>query len=66
MYSSRMRTVRNSSRLLWGVSTPPPLEQAPPRSRHLPAARHAGIPPAMHAGIAHPPPREQNQTRVKT
>ena len=38
----------------------------PPRSRHPqsrhppradpPAARHAGIPPAMHAGIAHTPP----------
>ena len=26
----------------------------PPHER--PAARHAGIPPAMHAGIAHPPP----------
>ena len=65
-----MRTVRNSSRLLLGagVSTPPweqtpqsrplPPEQAgrqagtPPRR---PIARHAGIPSAMHAGIAHPP-----------
>ena len=45
MHSSRMRTVRNSSRLLSGGSPPPhpprsrpPLEQAnpPPRSRHPP------------------------------
>ena len=58
MHSSRMRTVRNSSRLLSGGSPHPP-----PRSRHppdqappwRPVARHAGIPPAMHAGIAHPP-----------
>ena len=27
-----------------------------------PAARHAGIPPAMHAGIAHPPPHGQTHT----
>ena len=42
----------------------PPMEQThPPGSRHppeqtppwRPAARHAGIPPAMHAGIAHSP-----------
>ena len=71
MHSSRMRTVRNSSRLLLGgVSTPrrgadppgadpwsrQPPEQTPwgagtPRG---PVARHAGIPSAMYAGIAHP------------
>ena len=38
----------------------PPWSMHPPRadphgSRHPPAARHAGIPPAMHAGIAPPP-----------
>ena len=65
-----MRTVHNSSRLLVGVSTPPPSrhpslragppqEQAPPGSRHhppppRPAARHAGIPPVRHAGIPSP------------
>ena len=45
-----------------------PLDQAPPGSRHpqtrhsprsrppqRPVARHAGIPPAIHTGIAHPP-----------
>ena len=96
MHSSRMRTVRNSSRLLFGeVSTPPgrrppgsrppehtlpgstrhppragsPQEQTPlgagiPQSRQPPAARHTGIPPAMHAGIAHPPPCEQNHRHV--
>ena len=29
------------------------------------AARHAGIPPAMYAGIAPPPPCEQNDRQVK-
>ena len=91
MHSSGMRTVRNSSLLLSGVSTSPgagtpppagttpgaeppeqalPLEQAPPGAGP-PAARHAGIPPAMHARIAHqptppPPPRTESQTSVKT
>ena len=35
-----------------------PQSSHPPGSRHpppRPAARHAGIPPAMHAGIPHPP-----------
>ena len=60
MHSSRMRTVRNSSRLLsWGLHTPPPPQEQTP-----PAARHAGIPPAMHAGIPPPPPREQNDRHV--
>ena len=39
-----------------------PLEQAPP---WRPAARHAGIPPAVNAGIPHPPPVDR-QTPVKT
>ena len=61
-----MRTVHNSRGLLLGGSPPPwsrctPLEQAPPPgadppgSRHPLAARYAGIPPAMHAGIAPSP-----------
>ena len=82
MHSSRMRTVRNSSRLLLGgLHTPPreqapweqappgagtPQEQAPPPRAGTPpeqtpqeqaplsAARHAGIPPAMHSGIEPP------------
>ena len=68
MHSSRMRTVRSSSRPVGGgvVSTShspgadPPRHQPPP---WRPAARHAGIPPAMHAGIA-PPRCEQNHTHV--
>ena len=126
IYSSRMRTVRNSSHQLLGglhpqEQTPPradppeqtpqsrppqqassrhppagtpradtpleqtpleqtpsgrhppsrhPLEQTPPpKNRHLPweqappAARHAGIPPAMHTGIAQPP-CEQNHRHM--
>ena len=70
MHSSRICTVRNSSRLLSGGSlhTHPP-EQTP-QSRHAlgagtpPAARHAGIQYAMHAGIAHTPLCEQNHRRV--
>ena len=111
MHSSRMRTVRNSSRMLggWGVGDPPQLPPwlwawtGSPSTSHLavgldliplnfplgcgpgacphwtdrlnfplgcgpgnlqgmlgytppprPAARHAGIPPVMHAGIAPP------------
>ena len=42
MHSSRMRTVRSSSRLLTGGSPP---------GADPPAARHAEVPPAMHAGI---------------
>ena len=55
MHSSRMRTARSSSRL-GGVSTRLPPEQTPPGADppKRPAARHAGIPPAMHAGIASP------------
>ena len=69
MHSSRMRTVRNSSRLLPGDLQPPPPRADPPSARHAgippPTARHAGIPPAMHAGIpTPPPPREQNDRHV--
>ena len=57
MHSSRMRTVRNTSRLLsgGGLHTHPPgagTPPAPPWSRHPP---RADPPAAMHAGIAHPP-----------
>ena len=38
----------------WDTTPPPP----------KPAARYAGIPPAMHAGIAHPP--VDRHTPVKT
>ena len=42
MHSSRMRTIRNSSRLLTGgvrgCLTPPPQEQAPPGSIHPPGS----------------------------
>ena len=48
MHSSGMRTTRSSSH-------PRGLHQAPPRAD--PPARHAGIPPAMHTGIAHTPAR---------
>ena len=49
MHSNRMRTTRSSSHL--GGSPPvTPLGADPPGSR--PPARHAGIPPAMQAGIA--------------
>ena len=47
MHSSRMRTARSSSH-------PGVLHQATPPGAD-PDARHAGIPPAIHAGIAHPP-----------
>ena len=39
--------------ILGGLHETPPQEQTP-GSRHPPAARHAGLPPAMHAGIAPP------------
>ena len=59
MHSSRMRTGRwdTSCNACW--DTPPPRETCckacwDTRPPWRPAARHAGIPPAMHAGI-HPP-----------
>ena len=80
MTSSRMRTVRSSSRP--GRGSPPGIPGS--RIPRRPAARHAGIPPAMHAGIAPlqrpaakhagippamhagiaPPPCEQNHRHV--
>ena len=52
MHSSRMRTVRNSSRLLSGGSPHPPPEQAPHWSRHL----HGNRPPwSRHPPGANPP-----------
>ena len=50
MHSSRIRTVRSSSfagGLLQGPPRAEPPGSRPPQTRHLPAARHAGI--------AHPP-----------
>ena len=47
MHSSRMRTGR------WDTSCNACSDTYPPPWR--PAARHAGIPPAMHAGIHTPP-----------
>ena len=38
----------------WDQAPPRADPQAPPGTRHPPAARHAGIPPAMHAGMAPP------------
>ena len=64
MHSSRMRTARSSSHPGGLHQAPPPeqapLDQAPPHCKACwdstpPAARHAGIPPVMHAGIAPPP-----------
>ena len=59
MHSSRMRTVRNSNRLLsGGVSThKPPPEQAPPG---------AGTPPGADTDPREQtaPPREQNHRHV--
>ena len=65
--SSRLSRVGSAS-VHAGIPAPPQ-EQTPPWTRHpreqtlpgpgtppwRPVARHAGIPPAMHAGIAHPP-----------
>ena len=62
MHSSGMRNVRSSSRLSVHAGIPAPREQTPPdqappgaETPRRPVARHAWIPPAMHAGIAHPP-----------
>ena len=65
MHSSRMRTARSSGRR--GVSTRPPRSRPPlPGSRPPPrAARHAGIPPAMHVGIPPPPPVNRMTNRCK-
>ena len=72
MHSSRIRTFRKSSRLGGSTPPTTPREQAPAPQEQAhtpgnlqgmlgyppprPAARHAGIPPAMHAGIALLPP----------
>ena len=64
--------------LLWPSAPPsrhPPKSRHPPGIRHpfprsrppwRPAARHAGILPAMHAGIAPPPLLTESQMPVKT
>ena len=62
MHSSRMRTARSSSHPGEVCLHQAPPQSRPPRSRPpqeqaphwRPAARHAGIAPAMHAGIAPP------------
>ena len=46
-----------------GLHQAPPRDQAPPGPDIPPAARHAGIPPAMHAGIA-PPTRLWTDTHL--
>ena len=70
MRSSRMRTAPSSSRPGGSppgtplgadppAADPPPQQQTSPGSRHppwRPAAKHTGIPPAVHAEIAPPPP----------
>ena len=69
MHSSRMRTARSSGRP-GGLQQPPPTGADPPTAArhagiaHPPAARNAGIPPAMHAGIPAPLWTE-SQTPVK-
>ena len=49
-------------------SSPPPSRHPPSQSRpppQKPTPRHAGIPPAMHAGIAHPSPVNRMTDRCK-
>ena len=62
-----MCTAHSSDRRGEGLHQALPREQTP-RTRHPPdqapsAARHAEVPPAMHAGIAHTP-CEQNDKQV--
>ena len=55
-----MRTARSSGRRVGGLHQSPPGADPPgadPQTRYPPAARHAGIPPAVHAGIAPPAAR---------
>ena len=59
MYSSRMRTVRQSSCLLGGVSTTP-LEQPPPQSRH---SSEQALPPSRHPQSRPPWEQAPYQTR---
>ena len=65
MHSNRMRTARSSNRPGGFHQETPPGSRLP-REQTPPAARHAGIPPAMLAGIPPtPPPMNRMTDRCK-